>query len=241
MKILSVIIPAYNEEAYIGDVIQKVIDVPIDLLGYEKEIIVVDDGSSDKTYEISKSFHHVTTLTQANQGKGRAVQNGFQKCTGDYVLVQDADLEYDINDYIPMLKSLNESPTASIYGSRILGQIKFSGNRTLFIGKHPRQGMLPWLAGMLLTFWTFLLYGKWITDTLTAYKIYPAHILRDFTIKTHGFETDHEITGKLIRAGVEIIEVPISYQPRSVKEGKKIAFKDAVKAFVTLFRFRFFE
>lgn len=240
-KTLSVVIPAYNEEKYIASVIDQVLKVPVESLGFKKEVVVVDDGSKDNTYRIANSFPQVKTITQSNQGKGRAVQAGIGHCSGDYVLVQDADLEYEINDYLAMLERLNEAPDSAIYGSRTRGQIERLGKFRLFPGKHPDQGVLPWLAGLMLSLWTFLLYGKWISDTLTAYKIYPTAVLKGFRVKTHGFETDHELTAKLIRSGVAIHEVPIAYSPRTVAEGKKIGFRDAVKAVWTLARFRFVD
>ncbi|MGH8549532.1 MAG: glycosyltransferase family 2 protein, partial [Methylococcales bacterium] len=142
-KILSIVIPAYNEEEYIASVIEHVVKVPVESLGFEKEVIVVDDGSKDDTYRIASGFPRVKTITQSNQGKGRAVQAGIAHCSGDYVLVQDADLEYEINDYLPMLQKLNEAPDSAIYGSRILGQIEMRGKLRLFPGKHPRQGVMP--------------------------------------------------------------------------------------------------
>jgi dolichol-phosphate mannosyltransferase len=110
---------------------------------------------------------------------------------------------------------------------------------TLFPGRHPQQKFGPWLAGALLTLWTALLYGRWITDTLTAYKLYPGPVMRKMPILTTGFETDHEITARLIRQGLRICEVPISYHPRSAEEGKKIKATDGLIAVWTLLRFRF--
>jgi hypothetical protein len=150
--------------------------------------------------------------------------------------VQDADLEYDPRDYVFMLKEL-KSGSQAVYGSRTLGQIRRWGS-SLTPGRHPNQGFGPWLAGALLSCWTMLLFGQWISDTLTAYKIYPRSIFDDMVIKTHGFETDHEITAKLIRRGITITEVPISYHPRSTDEGKKIKPRDGFVAVWTLLRFR---
>jgi len=239
MQKLSIIIPAYNEERYIRTLLQKIADVPAERIGFEKEIIVVDDGSSDRTFAESSGIVGVRVLKQIpNQGKGRAVQRGVREATGDFILVQDADLEYDPRDYLSMLEALPPEKAVCIYGSRTLGQIKERGWGWL-PGKHPRQGFGPWLAGCVLSIWTFVLYQRWITDTLTAYKIYPASIIRGFSVKTCGFETDHELTAKLIQSGVEIVEVPIRYEPRSRAEGKKIKLKDGWVALWTLVRFRF--
>jgi glycosyltransferase involved in cell wall biosynthesis len=240
MRKLSIIIPAYNEEQFIGTLLRRIQEVSTELYGFEKEIVVVDDGSSDRTYEIAAQFRGVRCIRQSpNRGKGRAVQRGFLESTGDFVLVQDADLEYDPNDYLPMLRALGENERIAVYGSRVLGQLKHKRGISSYLGKHKDQTVGAWLANVLLSLWTFLLYGKWIADPLTAYKLYPSEILKSFVVKTHGFETDHEITAKLIRSGVPIIEVPISYSPRSVEEGKKIKARDGFIAVWTLVRFRF--
>jgi dolichol-phosphate mannosyltransferase len=242
MRKLSVVIPAYNEEAFIGRLLEEIARVDTRPAGFEKEVIVVDDGSRDRTGEIARAFPGVRVLRQEpNQGKGRAVQRGIRDCTGEFVLVQDGDLEYRPADYLPMLQALTDAAATgavSVYGSRTWGQFR-GGRRLPFPGRHPRQGFGPWLAGVLLTGWTFLLYGRLITDTLTAYKIYPTDVIRGLDVRTHGFETDHEITAKLIRRGVRIREVPIGYEPRSVEEGKKIGPRDGLIAVWTLLRFRF--
>ncbi len=239
MKRLSIIIPAYNEEKFVGRLLQKILTIPIEIEGFEREIIVVDDGSQDRTLQEASRFPEVKCFQQIpNQGKGRAVQRGIQESTGEFIIVQDADLEYDPHDYLPMLRVIGDQNKVCVYGSRLLGQLQ-QGNRFPFPGKHPRQGIGPWLAGCILSIWTFCLYGKWISDTLTAYKIYPAHVIKQFQIYTHGFETDHELTAKLIRSGIPIVEIPIHYFPRTREEGKKIQFSDGLKALWTLLRFRF--
>lgn len=242
MKKISIIIPAYNEAFSIGKLLERIIKVDIESLGYCKEIIVVDDGSKDKTFEIAAGFKNVRCFKQVpNAGKGRAVQMGVRESTGDWVLVQDADLEYAPEDYVRLLNALDSKEDIAVYGSRILGQIEKNGGGWIFPGKHPEQGVGPWLAGIILSIWTFVLYGCQITDTLTAYKLYPAKLIKSFSVKTYGFETDHELTAKLSKCGIEIKEVPISYYPRSVDEGKKIRPIDGVIAIWTLFKFRFVD
>jgi dolichol-phosphate mannosyltransferase len=241
MPLLSIVIPAYNEAEFIGALLHRILAVPIEPLGFEKEIIVVDDGSKDRTAEIARGFADVKVLTQVpNQGKGKAVARGIRESAGSYILIQDADLEYDPMDYLALLRALG--PLAdSVYGSRTLGQMRDRKGSRLFPGRHPEQRFGPWLAGQLLTLWTYLLYGKWITDTLTAYRLYPAAAVQSMRVRTSGFETDHEITAKLIRGGLRIVEVPISYFPRSVEAGKKIKPRDGFIAVWTLLKFRFID
>jgi dolichol-phosphate mannosyltransferase len=237
MPTVSIVVPAYNEEAFIGTLLDRVLRVDTESVGFSKEIVVVDDGSKDGTGDAVRRFPAVRLIQQPNQGKGRAVQRGIAEATGDFILVQDADLEYDPADYIPMLTRL-ASVGGSVYGSRTLGQLREHG-WSLTPGRHPQQRLGPWVANVLLTMWTFLLYGKWITDTLTGYKIYPRGFFSEVEILTRGFETDHEITAKLIRLGIRIQEIPISFSPRSEEEGKKIRARDGLIAVWTLLRFRF--
>lgn len=244
---LSIIIPAYNEERFIDELLKKVISVPIGDYRFSKEILVVDDGSTDKTAEIAGRHLEVKVIRLGkNQGKGFAVRRGISESTGQYILIQDGDLEYDPNDYLPMLKTLNESIASSastgknqtaVYGSRTLPRI--NAKAFPLLGRHPKQGVLQWVASILISTWTMLLFRRLITDTLTAYKLYPAEVIRNLKLKTDGFETDHEITAKLIKSGVRILEVPIQYSPRTVQEGKKIGAKDGFIAIWTLLRFRF--
>jgi dolichol-phosphate mannosyltransferase len=241
MPLLSIVIPAFNEAEFIGTVLQRILAVPTGTLGFEKEIIVVDDGSTDQTANIARGFAGVKVFSlPSNQGKGGAVQRGIRESTGDYVMVQDADLEYEPMDYLVLLRALGPRADA-VYGSRIMGQLRRGKGSRLFPGRHPEQQFGPWLAGQLLTLWTLLLYGKWITDTLTGYRLYPAAAVRNMRMRTSGFETDHEITAKLIRGGRRIVEVPISYLPRSVEAGKKIKPRDGFIAVWTLLKFRFFD
>jgi len=237
MPVLSIVIPAYNEGAFIGTLLERILAVSCKDAGFDKEIIVVNDGSKDNTEEAVRGFPQVRCFTQPNQGKGKAVQRGIREATGDYILIQDADLEYDPGDYPALLAGLQGADV--VYGSRTLGQRAVQRGWTLFPGRHPDQGMGPWLAGALLTLWTGLMYGRWITDTLTGYKLYPAQSVKNMKLRTSGFETDHEITAKLIRLGLRIHEVPIRYYPRSSEEGKKIKPSDGLIAVWTLLKYRF--
>lgn len=236
MRTLSIVIPAYNEEAHIGKLLELIAAVPTETLGWQKELIVVDDGSKDRTAEVASAHAGVRVVRQANGGKGKAVQRGIEEATGEYVLVQDADLEYDPADYLPMLEALG--PDTIVYGSRTRGVVARHESRSGCPGRHPQQDLGPWVAGVALTAWTLCLYGHVVTDTLTAYKLYPTKVLRELDVKTHGFETDHELTAKFIRRGYRIVEVPIGYRPRSIEEGKKIRMRDGFIAVWTLLRYR---
>ncbi len=240
MSLLSIVIPAYNEERSLAALLDRILAVDLTPLGFDKEIIVVNDGSKDRTSEIARGYAPlgVRSFDQIpNQGKGRAVRRGIAESSGDYVLIQDADLEYDPTDYVPILEALRTDADA-VYGSRTLGQMR-AGRNAPCPGRHPEQSFGPWLAGVLLSTVTFLLYGRWISDTLTAYKLYPGKVIRSMQIETCGFETDHEITAKLIRSGYRIAEVPIAYHPRTAAEGKKIKATDGLIAVWTLLRYRF--
>ncbi|MCF3652087.1 glycosyltransferase family 2 protein [Synoicihabitans lomoniglobus] len=242
MKTLSIIIPAYNESATIGDLLVKINSVDLTPLGFSKEVLVVDDGSNDNTAAIASSHSNIICFTQVpNQGKGKAVRRGIIECSGDFILIQDADLEYNPNNYFELVAALSSQNNTAVYGSRILGQKRLPNASRLFPGKHPNQDIGPWFAGIVLSIWTALLYRKWITDTLTAYKLYPAKYLKSLKLETSGFETDHEITAKLINGGVNIIEIPVDYRPRSVNEGKKIKPRDGLIALRTLWRYRNFS
>ena len=239
MKTVSIVIPAYNEEKYISILLERILQVPIEEIGFLKQIIVIDDGSSDDTAECVKAFSGVQILQQANQGKGAAVQLGVKNATGDYILVQDADLEYDPLDYMSMLRELDRNDKVVIYGSRLLGQLHTKGWTWPFPGKHTNQGLGPWVMNHLLSIIYYILFRVWITDTLTGYKIYPAKLVKSFDVKSCGFETDHELTCKLLNAGADIVEVPISYEPRSRQEGKKIRFRDGLIALWIVVKYRF--
>lgn len=238
LRTLSIVIPAYNEAAFIDELLRRVRAVDTEAVGFRSEVIVVDDGSKDATAELARKHEGVRVIQQANQGKGAAVQRGIRESTGDFVLVQDADLEYDPRDYLPLLRAIGPDRLVAVYGSRTRGTLRARTWRWPTPGRHPRQGVGPWGMNVVLSLITLATYRRLITDTLTAYKVYPAHVIKAFTIETKGFETDHELTAKLVHAGVEIREVPISYEPRSAEEGKKIRAIDGLIAIRTLLRYR---
>ena len=227
-QVLSIVIPAYNEERFIGTLLQQIFDVPLEPLGVTREIIVVDDCSRDRTATIAAGFPGVIVKRmERNGGKGRAVRAGIDLATGDFLIIQDADLEYDPNDYVPMVRALLDRRGDVVYGSRYLGG-----------GRRAKQSLAAYLGGRSLSVICYLSTGTYLTDTVTALKLFPLAAIQSLTLVTTGFETDHEITAKLLAKGLRIVEVPVKYFPRSRAEGKKIGVRDWFIATRTLYRFR---
>tara|TARA_B100000886_G_scaffold142683_1_gene96873 strand:+ start:2905 stop:3606 length:702 start_codon:yes stop_codon:yes gene_type:complete len=232
--LLSIIVPAFNEENNIKKLIEKLLKLNLSNVDFKKEIIVINDGSTDKTGSIIEQYNEIIKLHQKNYGKGRAVQNGIKIAKGDFVLIQDGDLEYDPNDIITMCKKLRKDKNKSVYGSRYL-PLKYN----IFPRINKDQSILPYLANIVFVIMFFIIYQKLITDPLTGYKLYPIDFFKKFEIFSNGFEADHEITAKLIKNNYVIEEVIVSYNPRTVQEGKKINFFDALKAIKTIIKYRF--
>jgi dolichol-phosphate mannosyltransferase len=227
-RTLSIVIPAYNEEQFIGTLLEQVAAVDLESLGVLKEVIVVDDCSRDRTAEIVSAAAGVRLhrLNQ-NSGKGAAVRAGLALATGEYVIIQDADLEYDPADYVSMMRVILEQRADVVYGSRYL-----SG------GRHRGQSWPAYLGGRSLSIVCRLATGTYLTDTVTALKLFPRALLTTLELQTRGFELDHEITAKVLAKGLRIAEVPVRYYPRSREEGKKIGARDWFIGVRTFFRFR---
>jgi glycosyltransferase involved in cell wall biosynthesis len=234
---LSVVIPAYNEERFIGALLERVLAVDLIPLGLGKEIIVVDDGSKDRTAEIVRGYP-VELISKPNGGKGSAVRAGIARATGRYLMIQDADLEYDPRDYLPMLAALQSPSVDAVYGSRYQALPGSGPFRRLVGRKNPAQTWAAYLGGRSLSLIALATTGRYLSDTVTALKLFPTPLIQSLPLETTGFETDHEITARLLAAGKRIVEVPISYHPRSKAEGKKIGLRDWVIGTSTFWRYR---
>lgn len=235
---LSIIIPFYNEAATLAALLQKVIDVP--LHGVTKEIIAVNDGSQDGSEQIAGQFaarypEQVKLLSFAvNRGKGRCVIAGMAEATGDVIITQDADLEYDPQDYRQIVAAYADPTVEVVYGSRVLGGYVYMPDGS---GCRRSYHRYYW-GGRLVTLLANMLYGCHLTDEPTGYKSFRRRVVDGLELASQGFEFCPEVTAKLLRRGHRIVEVPIRYYPRSFEQGKKIRYSDGLKAAWTLLRLR---
>jgi len=226
MAKISVVIPVFNEKKTIREIVKRVSEVPL-----EKEIIITDDFSKDGTREILKNeyekrkgfkiFYH-----DKNRGKGAAIRTGLKGVTGDIIIIQDADLEYNPQDYVKLIKPIMNKETEVVYGSRFLGN------------KNKHIYNLNMLAVKILTLMANVLYNARITDEPTGYKVFTKKAINSVTLTCNRFEFCPEVTAKIRKKGYKIKEVPISYSARSIKEGKKIGWKDGIQAIWTLLKYR---
>jgi glycosyltransferase involved in cell wall biosynthesis len=224
--LVSVIIPAYNEEHTIRQVLDTVQALPL-----EKQIIVVNDGSTDGTYTILEELRSDNNLTivhcKENRGKGFAIRSGIPYVKGKAVVIQDADMELSPNDLLHVVEPLKNAKVEVVYGSRFL---EGRGNASIH----------NYIANRILAMYTNLLYGCRITDESTGYKAFSADLIKELNLTCEGFEFCPEVTAKILRAGYSIHEVPVSYFPRTKKEGKKLRFwSDGLFAAWTLLKYRF--
>src|SRR5688572_20665634 len=222
--LLSVVMPAYNEEAIIEEMVRRVIAVPI-----RTQLIVVDDGSKDRTREnltrLAAELPIKVIFQPVNGGKGSALRRGFQEVTGDLVVIQDADLEYSPEEFPDLIDLIRQGRADVVYGSR-------------FLGRHRVFMFTHYMGNRALTMFTNLLYNTMLTDMETCYKVMRTEVLRSMTLEANGFGIEPELTAKIFKRGYRVYEVPITYDGRGYEEGKKIGWRDGVVALWVLFRYR---
>lgn len=228
---LSIIMPVYNENLYVEEVIEKVKSEATSL-NIEYEFIIVDDGSTDGTTKILEKYKDDKTIiihsSMLNFGKGTAIRVGIKYATGDIIIIQDGDLEYDPKDYGTLIKPIIDGSFKVVYGSR-------------FFEKPKGMRFANWLANKILRIAANILYGLHLTDEATAYKAFSAHVIKNISLKCKRFEFCPEITAKVAKRGYKIMEVPISYKARTSEQGKKIKWQDGPLALWTLIKYRFID
>jgi dolichol-phosphate mannosyltransferase len=232
MKTLSIIVPVFNEEKTISGILNILCSIN---LGVKKEIIIVDDGSKDNSRKVIEKYLKekkksekikFNFISKTNGGKGSAIKKGFEIATGDIITIQDADLEYDPNDFKRLIKPIIENKVSVVYGSR-------------YLNKQEKGYKLAYIANQFLTFLTKVIYNSKITDMETCYKVFKKEIVKNLDLQANHFDMEPEITAKILKKGLRIKEMPISYKPRTVDEGKKINWKDGVQAVYTLLYWKF--
>ena len=230
---LSIIIPVYNEMNTIQEILKKIED----LYEIKKQIIIVDDGSSDETFNLIQNYNfkseHKIIKHKVNSGKGAAIKSSVNYISGDIVIIQDADLEYDPKDYKEVIFPIIKNKSKIVYGSRVLNKIRY--NQTNFISN------FRIFCNHILTILTNLLYKQNLTDAHTCYKAFDSNIFKQINLKENDFAFCPEITAKVSKLGFKIFEVPINYVGRNYNEGKKISFYDGIRAVIVLLKYRFFN
>jgi glycosyltransferase involved in cell wall biosynthesis len=225
--LLSVVMPAYNEQATIDEIVRRVLSVPLRV-----ELIVVDDGSKDGTRDRLSALHREhgfkLVLQPQNRGKGAALRRGFEEVTGDIVLIQDADLEYSPEEYPALIELICQGRADVVYGSRFLGRHR------VFLFTH-------YMGNRLLTLLTNVLYNTMLSDMETCYKVMRVEVLRSMQLRSDSFGIEPEMTAKIFKRGYRVYEVPISYRARTREEGKKITWRDGIVALWTLLKYRVTE
>lgn len=225
MKKISILIPVFNEKDSLLELIKKVEEIDF---GIEKEIILIDDFSTDGTRDLYTNLPHKVLYHEFNQGKGAALRTGLKEASGDIIIIQDADLEYNPTDYLPLVDLIKNDKFDVVYGSRFLNK---ENNKRFLI--------LSFIANKTLTTITNILFKAKLTDMETCYKAFKKEFIKNINIKSNRFDFEPEITAKVLKQNLRFTELPITYNGRAFDEGKKVTWKDGLQAIFTLIRYRF--
>ena len=227
MDKVSILVPVYNEKKSFLTLLKRLECIDF---GLEKEIIIIDDFSTDGTRDLYQNIPHKVLYHDFNQGKGAALRTGLEAAEGDIIIIQDADLEYNPEDYKHLIDLIKNDKFDVVYGSRFLNR---ENNKNFLI--------MSFVANQFLTLLTNLLFGASLTDMETCYKAFKKEFIKNIKINSNRFDFEPEVTAKLLKQNVRFTEIPISYNGRTFYEGKKITWKDGLQAIFTLIKYRFFD
>ncbi len=231
MRLLSIIIPVFNESATLDAILDRVLKVDFAVMDFDRELIIVDDASTDSSWDIiqrRQSDFSSIIRHDMNRGKGAAIRTGFEHVRGDFIVIQDADLEYDPEEILKLLTPVIKGKAEVVYGSRFTGE-----RRNMFLHH--------WIGNRFLTGLTNILYGTTLSDMETCYKLFSKNALENIHIRSERFNFEPEITAKVLKKRIRIYEVPISYSGREYSEGKKITWRDGFSALWAIIKYRFID